>query len=360
MLRVGLEIGDLLRPHRAGMARYAHCLLTALIRQSHRMDIRGWASWRRVPGLVGKPANVKVHIFGQRPHRNPPDIFHATASVFPRWKSRFEIATVHDLIAIHEDLKLPADELQRRTEYIRRADRIICVSHHTRRHLHALLDIPSDRTVAIPLAVESRFRPASADARARLQRKLGLPEEFFLFVGRDRSNKNLDRLVAAYTATGLRMPLYFAGRQSRGTQRRLRQLAHDGGCRGSMHWLGAVGDADLPILLSCASSLCMPSIFEGFGLPIIEAMACETPVVTSRGQATEEAAGGKAILVDPLSIESIADGLLRSLQMTPAQRIEARLYVTRRTWDEIAAETLQVYQRKVPFSSLPAPKPAEH
>ena len=88
----------------------------------------------------------------------------------------------------------------------------------------------------------------------------------------------------------------------------------------------------------------MPSTFEGFGLPVLEAMACGTAVLTSAGRATEEAAGGQAVLIDPESVDSIADGLARVLQVSDAGRASARAYATRRTWTDVARETLAVYR----------------
>jgi alpha-1,3-rhamnosyl/mannosyltransferase len=339
---IGIEVGDLLRPHRAGMARYADCLIEGLVDGGHSDSIDAWAPWRRAFGWFTRP-KTSVHYFGDRPPKVRPSVFHATACVFPQWKSEVEVTTVHDLLAIHPDLRLSPTEVRQRTAYIHRADRIICVSHFTRNSLHDLLDIPSNRTVAIPLAAAANLAPASTERKQALRRHFNLPQEFLLFIGRDRRNKNLDRLVAAYALSRLAMPLCIAGRQKKDTCERLLGLAREHDCLGSIRWLGSVSDDELPALLSCASVLCLPSTFEGFGLPVVEAMACGTTVVTSAGRATEEAAGGKAILVEPESIESITDGLLRALQMTDAQRDDARQYATRRTWAHVAEETWRVY-----------------
>jgi glycosyltransferase involved in cell wall biosynthesis len=340
---IGIEVGDLLRSHRAGVARYTQCLLTALLAQPHSEQIFGWAPWRRLLGGLVHPAHVKVRFFGRSPPQTRPDIFHAAACVFPEWKSKIEVATVHDLYGIPALNKMTA-KTWRRIAYIQRADRLICVSHFTRNHLHELLNVSPSRTIAIPLAAASNFEPATPESKRKLREKLRLPQEFFLFVGRDRYNKNLHRLVTAYARSGLHTPLCIAGKQDDYSRERLGRRARRYHCAGSIRWLGAVSDTELPVLFSCASALCMPSTFEGFGLPVIEAMACGTPVLTSADCATEEAAGGKAILVDPKSIDSIADGLVRVLQMTDAQRADARAYATRRTWSDVAAETMQLYR----------------
>jgi glycosyltransferase involved in cell wall biosynthesis len=325
------------------MARYTQSLLAALSHSTLPVKVRPWAPRRRMLGLLKSSLRPPVHFFSEEPPRVRPDIFHATACVFPNWKSPVEVVTVHDLFAVREELHISAEETRRRTDYIHRADRIICVSQYTRAHLHALLDVPEEKSVAISLTAHECFKPASAEQQLRLRRRYGLPAEFLLFVGRYRTNKNLDGLLAAYAASGIRMPLYIVGIFSKQERELTMRVAADVGCIGAIGWLNAVDETELPTLLSCASALCLPSTFEGFGLPIIEAMACGTPVLTSAGRATEETAGGHAVLVDPESVESIADGLHRVLQMTDTQRTLAREYASRRTWNDVAAETLQAY-----------------
>ena len=342
-LDIGIEIGDLLRPHRAGVARYTQCLVDGLAVRIAPHSVTAWAPWRRGVGWHRRPAAVPLRLFGGLPPWSRPDLFHATACVFPVWRSRIEIATVHDLYAIRPSQNLPADEVRRLVDYVLRAERVICVSRFTMRHVLELLGIPQERCVAIPLAVGPAFAPATEVRKSALRKAKNLPQEFFLFVGRDRPNKNLDRLVAAYARSQLSMPLIIAGRQRLRSRRRLLTVARNHACSGSIRWLTNVGDHDLPMLLSCATALCMPSTFEGFGLPIVEAMACGTPVVTSAGRATEEAAGGKAILVDPESIDSLADGLLRVQHVSSMDRDAARAFATRRSWDDVARETLAVY-----------------
>ncbi len=350
-------MGDLLRPQRAGMARYTHCLVEGLKAQAHPAQFYGWAPWRRLLGKLINPADIKVRFFGKTPPQVRPDLFHATACVFPDWKSPVEIATVHDLYALPAAIKKTRPEIAGRVEYIERADRIICVSQFTRNHLHEVLELSPSRTTAIPLAAAANFVPATFETMHKIRKKFRLPQEFFLFVGRDRPNKNLQRLVMAYAQGGFKIPLYIAGRHDAGSKERLTALARERHSKGSLLWLDKVSDAELPVLLSCASALCMPSTFEGFGLPVIEAMACGTPVLTSAGCATEEAAGGHATLIEPNSVDSIAAGLSSVLATSEPQRAAARSYATRRTWSDVAAETFQVYvdaAREKDFSSANA------
>jgi glycosyltransferase involved in cell wall biosynthesis len=344
-LRIAIETGDLLRSRQAGHARYIRCLLASLVAEGGPGEVESWAPIRRIGNWLAAAGQSKTQFFFARPPNERPDIFHATSKVFPAWKARCEIATVHDLYIFSEELQLPMEERRRSVEYIDRADALICVSQHTRDHLHAVLNVPASRTHVISLAADPMFVPASEDEKQRVRHKYHLPKEFFLYIGRDRPNKNLDRLVQAYARTRLTVPLYLAGTHDKRTIQRLRRIANQHDCITPPQWLGPITDRDLPVLLSCASTLCMPSTFEGFGLPVIEAMACGTAVVTSSGTATEEAAGGHAVLVDPKSTESIADGLIRSLTRSETELEAARRYAVSRTWKDIAAETWQVYRR---------------
>ena len=341
---VGVEIGDALRPRRSGMARYAQSLLDGLLQTEAAAQIQAWAPWRRVLGGIMHSPPGGMRYYGSTSPRNPPVLFHATACVFPKWKSSIEIATVHDLYGIPPRNEW-TDLIKARTDYLVRSERLICVSEFTRRHVHELLGIDANRTVAIPLAPAAHFRPATLDAQRKLRSKFKLSNEFLLFVGRDRVNKNLDGLVTAYARSGLELPLCIAGRHSRATQERLLELARKQLPRGSLRWLGEVRDEQLPTLLSCASALCMPSTFEGFGLPVIEAMACGTPVLTSARCATEEAAGGHAVLIDPRDIDSMIEGLKRVLEVTQSRRDAAARHATARTWEHIARETWREYQQ---------------
>jgi len=325
------------------MACYAACLIAAMQPASAGLDVQAWAPSRRALGRLLAPLSGRVRYYGRRPPADWPALYHATTVNFPSWRSGSEVATVHDLYNAREALHLDAAQLARRTAYIRRADALLCVSEATRKHLHALLDIPRARSRVVRLAVDSRFAPAPAAAHDALRRRRSLPAEFLLYVGGERANKNLDGLVRAYAASGLDMPLYLAGRHSAATRRRLRDLARAHRPRGAVRLLGVVHDRELPVLMSAATALCLPSTFEGFGLPIVEAMACGTSVLTSRGGATEETANGFAVLVDPHSIESMAEGLRAVIAPRAAEREAARRYATARSWRDVARETLAAY-----------------
>ncbi len=163
-----------------------------------------------------------------------------------------------------------------------------------------------------------------------------LPSQFVLFVGTLEPRKNLDRLAAAVGRLADRLPLVVVGATGWGDT----HVAPDANCR----FLGFVPQADLAPLYAAATAFAYPSLEEGFGLPVLEAMAQATPVVTSAGGATEEVAGGAAVLVDPTDVDSIADGLQAALADPERWSALGSARAAECTWSAAAAATLAAYR----------------
>jgi glycosyltransferase involved in cell wall biosynthesis len=198
---------------------------------------------------------------------------------------------------------------------------IVAVSEFTRRELVELLRVPEDKIRVIPNAVGAPFGPDGPKAKG----------DYVLAVGTLEPRKNLARAVEAARRVGVELRVVGA----RGW----------GGVEApGATWLGEVSDEELAALYRGARVVVYPSLYEGFGIPVLEAMACGTPVVTSAGGATEEVAGGAAVLVDPLDPASIATGLeraaSRSAELAALGLERARGF----TWDRVAAETRTVYE----------------
>jgi glycosyltransferase involved in cell wall biosynthesis len=111
-----------------------------------------------------------------------------------------------------------------------------------------------------------------------------------------------------------------------------------------VEWLGELSDSELAAQYRGAQCVVYPSLYEGFGIPVLEAMACGTPVVTSKGGATEEVAGGAAVLVDPLDVDSIATGIREAVDARDALGVRGLVRARDFSWDETAARTLRAYQ----------------
>jgi len=243
---------------------------------------------------------------------------------------------------------------------VRRADRIIAVSEQTKRDLVRLLGVPQEKVTTVYNGVDERFRAAGLrnpgaerPESAALKRKLGLPERFVLHVGTLEPRKNLVRLIAGYeqAVRGREdIALVLAGRKGwlyepivAAAERVNRQSGVTGA---RVVFVDYVYDGDLPLLYRMAEVFAYPSLYEGFGLPVAEAMSCGTPVLVSGDGALAEVVGDSAVAVNALSVDSIAQGLSRLLgdeglrhSLSEAGRVRAARF----TWEAAAEQVLGVY-----------------
>lgn len=286
----------------------------------------GWMrlGWPRVEGATG-----------------PVDVVHAT-SIIPAATKAPLVVTVHDLAFLHDPSHFTPRGVRvfrRSMELVqRRASRVICVSQTTLDDCVAH-GFAVDRLRCVPNGV--RRREVGAGEIDAVVARLRVPREYLLFVGTIEPRKNLARLIEAHASLGDDVPdLVVAGASGWGDDSGVRPTSR-------VHFVGFVPDADLAALYSGAVAMCYPSIREGFGLPVLEAMAHSTPVVTAAGGATEEVAGGAAVLVDPLDVSSIADGITRAL----ANREELSGLSSRRasgaSWGDTAVATRAVYAEAI-------------
>jgi glycosyltransferase involved in cell wall biosynthesis len=283
------------------------------------------------------------------------DLMHGTMNVISPGVGRPTVVTVHDLAF----LTFPETVTRRRYQYlkwatgrsVRSAARVLTVSEATKRDVIARFGIPAERVDVTPLGVESRFRPAAPDDMDRLVRRLGLRLPFVLSVGTLEPRKNLPTLLRAFKRIATEVPhtLVVAGAEgwkSEGVKRALEEVK----LGDRLTFTGFLPDADLPALYSAAEAFAFPSLYEGFGLPVLEAMACGTPVLTAADSSLPEVAGDAALLVDPRDDEAIAEGL-RSLLTDSALRASLSSAGIARavgfTWQRTAECTVAAYRRAV-------------
>jgi len=238
----------------------------------------------------------------------------------------------------------------------RAAVRIIAISEATRRDATARLGIPESRVRVVPLAAHPGCRPLrGAPGLPRVLDRLGVPQPYLLYHGNKRPHKNLSGLVRAYQRLVEQgadpPPLVVTGAENPAERdqdsRPLRAHIARLGLENRVRFTGWVAEEDLPYLLSGAELLVMPSLYEGFGLPALEAMACGTPVVASNAGAIPEVVGEAALLVDPTDTEALADAMRRvltdrALWKDLAERGLAR--ATQFSWGETAKGTLEVLE----------------
>ncbi len=290
-----------------------------------------------------------------------PDLLHALAFVSPWASRRPAVVTVYDLsFRITPDRFRPAQRLYLSAftrASCRRARRVIAISESTRADVARLLDVPLDRIdVAYP-GVEPRFRPLPAAEVAAFRLRRGLPERFILYLGTLEPRKNLMALIAAFAELRAAEPdlrLVLAG--ARGwDDAPIFHLVERLGLKEAVHFPGFVPAVELPLWYSAALLFAYPSSYEGFGMPVTEALACGVPVVTTNASSLPEAGGDAAALVAPGDVPAIAAALAAALRPDPARIARGLAHAARFTWAAAAAQTANAYRRAL---GLPAASPA--
>ncbi len=281
------------------------------------------------------------------------DLFHATNYTAPRTRHTPVVLTVHDLAL----LRLPELGTRALRHLVGRARqttaaarRVIAVSESTARDLRELLSVPADKIRVVYSGCAPQFRPlAPADCAAAL-RRYGISPPYVLHVGTLEPRKNLVRLLSAYRRAGATLAdwpaLVLVGEPGWGTDAVRKAIAHLGlGDR--VRLTGAVAGADLPALYSAAEAFVYPSLYEGFGLPPLEAMACGVPVITSEVASLPEVVGDAALRIDPRDEAALADALTRVLTdaaLRASLRARGPARAQHFTWERCARATLAVYE----------------
>ena len=264
------------------------------------------------------------------------DIVHST-TIIPPATSLPLVVTIHDLAFLrHPDFfTARGNKVFRRSLDImlNKADMVLCSSQATLEDC-VTAGFSSDRLRHVPLGV--RAQTITDEDRTRVRATYDLPEQFVLFVGTLEPRKNLTRLIAALGSLRDAPPLVVVGMAGWGDE--APSTAHD------VRFTGFVPAHDLPALYEACTVFAFPSILEGYGLPVIEAMAHGAAVVTSRGTSTEEVAGGAAVLVDPLSVESIAAGVSEAMANRDQLRVGSIARATEVTWSSSTEATVNAYR----------------
>ena len=283
------------------------------------------------------------------------DVFHSQFSLPPLLRSR-AVLTVYDLIFERfPHFFSPRVLLQMRVLIpwsCLRADHVITVSEASKRDLVEIYRLdPRKITVTYPGAADSYKLLDVEQARTHIREIYGIATPFILYVGNLEPRKNLSRLLQAFAGLkrGMRIPhkLLVVGPKAwlyDGIFETVRQCA----LGDEVLLTGYVPSGDLPALYNAASLLVYPSLFEGFGLPVVEAMACGTPVITSLGSALQEVAGGAAVLVDPCSVSSIATAIetvANSQQIREQLRRAGLARAACFSFRQMAEQTRAVYHR---------------
>lgn len=366
-LRIGIDAHYAERDGE-GNATYTRNLISALYRVPERVEFALLAAdpahgfYAELPSrgrsraiAVAQGAGLlRVGLtLGRAAARERVDCLHVQYAAPLGWR-RALVVTVHDLSFLHLPDAFPAGlRLALRTLVpwtIKRAARVITCSEFGRRDVESRYAVPSGKVVAVPLAAGAGFRPiAPAEVRAVLDRH-GLAPGFLFALGRLNRRKNLERLLLAYgrlRADGVTdVPLVIGGKPDYGVSEVLRRarLADAGA---GVRFTGLIPEAELASFYTGAACFVYPSLFEGFGLPVLEAMACGTPVVTSDRAALPELVGDAGLTVEPESVDAIASAVARVLADADLAATLGRRGIERSrryTWAQTARQTLAIYQ----------------
>lgn len=351
----------------AGVSRYIDQLLRPLLRSAP--DDR-WTVYapRGVERTLDQPANTCLRasrlpttnpvarIFWEQMLapaillRNRPNALLCPLNVVPLLTSCPSVVTVHDLAF----LRFPERFRPARRRYlallarasVRRAAHVLTVSEFTRREVIDLLGVPAGKVTATPNGRDERLGPLPAEAVAGFRAAHKLPETFMLFLATLEPRKNLLTLLRAYAAARdtLRMPLIVAGGKG-WMYEPIFKLVEELDLRDHVRFAGFVPPDELGLWYNAATAFVYPSLYEGFGLPPLEALQCGTPVITSNVTSLPEVVGDAAITVDPTDVTALADALVR-VATEPGLRDELRERGPRQaakfSWERTAAGTLAV------------------
>lgn len=281
------------------------------------------------------------------------DLLHSPVNVLPLLLPMPAVLTIHDL----SFLRFPAAFSPAKRRYqaamtsfsARRARLVLTDSEHTRQDVIKLLGVPPDRVRTVYPGVTEHYRPAMPAVIEAFRRRHGLPERFFVHVGTLQPRKNLERLISAFAhfkrVSGLPHALLLVGGKGWLYEGLLQQARREA-VEGSVHFVGFAAPEDVPLWYAAAEVMVFPSLYEGFGFPIVEAMACGTPVLSSTASCLPEAAGRAAELFDPLDVEALAQVMLR-LAAEPERRQELRqlglVQAAQFTWERTAQTVLSAY-----------------
>jgi len=279
----------------------------------------------------------------------PLDLVHSPTPLLVPCRRGKRVVTLHDLFFLkHPDMvegETRRDFVSLVRDHVRRADGVLCVSEYTAAEARRLLDIPEEKIAVTPHGVDPLYRSSPPEDRVdESLRRLRLPRGAVLYVGSAEKRKNLVTLVMAYMTLARRRrlpPLILAGPGTDWAQ---------GGNRVGPQIVatGYLDKADLRALLAASALLALPSLEEGFGLPVVEAMAAGLPVVCSSGSALAEVAGDAALLVDPHDVNGLAHAIERVIEdRTLAADLRRRGLERslRFDWQETAARTLAFYRK---------------
>ena len=359
-MKIGIDISQVV--YGTGVSKYTNNLVNALLKLDQKNEyIFFGGSLRRVEDLrkfhkslagnsVLKTFPIspviadfiwnKLHIFPIENFLGDIDIFHSSDWSQPPARHTRRVTTIHDLIPLLYPAESHGEVVGAHTKRLKwvtkEADRVIAVSEATKRDIVKHLGIPEKKITVVYEAPDFLVKKMGERQIGEMREKYNLPNEYLLAVGAN-PRKNIERIAQAVSKINNAPPLVVIGRKID-----INITSYN------IIWLGYVNnDRDYSTILSGASVLVYASLYEGFGLPILDAFTCEIPVVTSNLSSMKEVAGGAAVLVNPLDVLEISHGIEKALATRSDLVKKGLARVKQFSWEKAAHETLAVYEEVV-------------
>lgn len=319
-----------------------------LLRHNSPVQLSGFSKRALYSGITSLP------FFGGGALSEELDLVHSTDHLIPKLRKIPVVATLMDAIPLsHPEwvtykYRALKNALWRKSSHW--AEHIITISEYSKSEIVTHFGVSEKKITVIPLAVDQRwFSVVSAQVRDEVSKRLQLPKSYYLFVGTLQPRKNIRRVIEAHQslpcAIRAENPLIIVGREGWDSDVVDGLKARSYG--DNIRWLQYINISDLYVVVSLATGLVFPSLHEGFGLPVLEAMAAGTPVVTSNNTSLPEVAGDAALLIDPLDVTAISDAMLQIVEdelLASELKIKGGARARQFTWERCAEETIEVYK----------------
>lgn len=283
------------------------------------------------------------------------DLIHQTAFSVPIFARKKKVVTVHDLIAIEQGGDIPFWSRNYFGKFVpftyKFADHLIAVSNHTKDDMVRLLNIPEEKISVVYEAADQKFKPIeNQDKLNSIRKKYNLEKKFILHVGTLSPRKNIEFLIKVFAEVVGKhsdYELVIAGKKGWYADQII-ALAQSLNIKDKVNFIGYIDEEDKVALYNCAALLAYPSLYEGFGLPPLEAMACGVPVMASNISSIPEVVGEAGILLSPTDKKAWVnelDNLLNDNNRMLLYKEKGLLRAEQFSWDKTARETIKVYQK---------------
>jgi len=358
MIKLGIEATSVCNPNPSGIANYTLNLIDGLLTDTdfkkqfdlkllYKLSRYKKRNFRYMPF----DGAAQWHFNNLLPLNRNFDILHATDNIIINWKRPKKVVTIYDLAVLQKQNLIEGyttpEFRERSMKYLsdvaKKADAIISISENTKKDFLELFDYKEENIFVTHLGL--RLKQTSLKADDVLTKYNIQAKKYFLFTGMISIRKNIINLINAYKESGLsdEYKLILAGEMSMGADKIANEIEKNN-LKGKAILTGFVSDNELPILYSNAKAFLFPTYYEGFGLPIIEALSYGTPVVTGNVGASPEVAGNFAELVNPFEVGSIAQGIREAALYSEKQIEEAKEYSKQFTWNRCVSQTVDVYK----------------